>query len=615
MNASWTRKSVYIVLIALLLVPLFALGQPSSLDPTTKKGTPGGTLAQMRDRHNLSQAKLGEIDPAGESMKLATLGMRGVAANLLWYKANDFKMKKDWSGLEATVSQITKLQPNFVKVWEFQGHNLAYNVSVEFDDYRYRYHWVTKGIDFLVDGTVVNRDEPKLLWYAGWITGQKMGRSDEHVQFRKLFTKDHDFHARMNEHIDMTGSDVMGIANTPDSWLVGRRWFLRARDAVTSGKMLRGRTPLVFYQNIYQNRLSYAETIETEGVFDEAAKRAWSQAANEWNEFGDQPVPSSWGFTLRLRQLELLREEVRALKDDFAAMTGELSKQVRREREMALSENDVALLSIPRDERTQEQMMLAMQIEQKLHVGYADLLDDPRLPEEIRPKLKHVARLLGEKDLLAQRVELYRNTVNYEYWRSRAKVEQDDKAITARRLIYEADRAYELSDHFRAQSLYEEAWNVWAQIFEENPFMEHDQTMDDVLASIGRYYYTLQQLDKPMPSDFVLRDLLRKHPYKQVAQFVYTQILKTEKEEGPKPPKDPAPRDASSSKSGEKSSPEPRSKDEPRPTPAGKSETSTPADDEDSESPPEPRGADQPTSPPRTPGAPPESPPEPPGGK
>src|SRR5262245_40006492 len=133
-NPSFIRKIVYLCAIAALLFPLFMLGQPRTIKQ------PGGVLARLRDQYDLSQAELGEIDPAGESMKLATLGMRGVAAAILWNKSIDYKRKKDWDKLSATLNQITKLQPNYTAVWENQAHNLSYNVSAEFDDYRYRYH-------------------------------------------------------------------------------------------------------------------------------------------------------------------------------------------------------------------------------------------------------------------------------------------------------------------------------------------------------------------------------------------------------------------------------------------------------------------------------------------
>ena len=47
--------------------------------------------------YRLGQANLGEIDPASETIKLATLGLRGVAVNLLWEKANHYKKIEDWT--------------------------------------------------------------------------------------------------------------------------------------------------------------------------------------------------------------------------------------------------------------------------------------------------------------------------------------------------------------------------------------------------------------------------------------------------------------------------------------------------------------------------------------
>ena len=65
----FNRKIVYACLIAALLLPLSWLSQPETTE------TKGGVLAQMRSEHQLSQAQLGEIDPASETIKLATLGI------------------------------------------------------------------------------------------------------------------------------------------------------------------------------------------------------------------------------------------------------------------------------------------------------------------------------------------------------------------------------------------------------------------------------------------------------------------------------------------------------------------------------------------------------------
>ena len=132
------RKITYLVAIRVLMVFLFIFGQPSTPDTPDQKGSPGGILAKYRNRENsgLSQTQLGQIDPTSETIKLSTFGLRGVAALVLWEKANDYKMKEDWANFAATLDQIIKVQPHFISVWIHQAWNMSYNVSVEFDDYR-----------------------------------------------------------------------------------------------------------------------------------------------------------------------------------------------------------------------------------------------------------------------------------------------------------------------------------------------------------------------------------------------------------------------------------------------------------------------------------------------
>ncbi len=158
-RSSFVRKIVYLVAIAVLLMPLFWLSQPATTAAKGVQGSPGGVLAQLRDdpEHPLSQAQLGQIDPTSVTIKLATLGMRGIAANILWEKANDFKLKKDWANFGATLNQITKVQPNFVSIWLNQAWNVSYNISVQFDNYRERYRYVIKGCDFLKRGDQVQQ--------------------------------------------------------------------------------------------------------------------------------------------------------------------------------------------------------------------------------------------------------------------------------------------------------------------------------------------------------------------------------------------------------------------------------------------------------------------------
>src|SRR5688572_6952692 len=100
---SFRRKVLYVVGMAALLYPLFALGMPATVEKDS-----GGVLARTRDRYGLAQASLGEVDPVSEAMKLSTLGLRGIASTVLSIRGDEYKDKKDWTKLRATLEQIAR---------------------------------------------------------------------------------------------------------------------------------------------------------------------------------------------------------------------------------------------------------------------------------------------------------------------------------------------------------------------------------------------------------------------------------------------------------------------------------------------------------------------------
>ena len=311
------RKIIYLMAMAVLLMVLAWLGQPATVRVGEEKGSGGGVLAQMRSKHNFSEAQLGDIDPASETIKLATLGLRGVAVQVLWEKSNTYKMKKDWANLKATLEQIIRLEPHFSKVWYFQGWNLSYNVSVEFDDYRERYRWVIKGIELLKKGIRYNRNDPILYRDVAWFISQKIGRADESVQFRKLFKEDEDFHRE----------DEFGPARPleqRDNWLVGKDWYLRAEnvihqiDPVDPTKGLKKVSPVVFFANKPMCQMNYSDNLAKDGIFGEKARLAWIEAGDDWEQFGHVPLPGSDpDMYVHLNDKEKLLAEHKALLDEL----------------------------------------------------------------------------------------------------------------------------------------------------------------------------------------------------------------------------------------------------------------------------------------------------------
>jgi len=71
---------------------------------------------------------------------------------------------------------ITGLEPRFAQVWAFHAWNLAYNISVLFQDHEDRWRWVRNGISLLRDdGIRYNPGDTELYRELGWFFQHKIG--------------------------------------------------------------------------------------------------------------------------------------------------------------------------------------------------------------------------------------------------------------------------------------------------------------------------------------------------------------------------------------------------------------------------------------------------------
>ena len=88
------KKLIY----GLVIVALFGVMFPYSL-----------WLTEEKKRRDLGEAAIGQIDTGSFMMKLFLLGgFRGIVADLLWLRAEEYKKDHDWDRLETTVELITK---------------------------------------------------------------------------------------------------------------------------------------------------------------------------------------------------------------------------------------------------------------------------------------------------------------------------------------------------------------------------------------------------------------------------------------------------------------------------------------------------------------------------
>lgn len=481
-SSGFRNKMIYLAVLIAMLIPLYLLGQPAG----GGTGDAGGQLTQMRTKYNIAESELGDINPASETMKLASLGLRGVAATLLWNKAHDYKVHHEWDRLKATLNNIALLQPHYEKVWEFQAHNLSYNVSSEFDDYRQRYSMVREGIEYLTRGVEQNRKAPRLVWYTGWFYGQKIGMSDEKRQFRRLFSDDDPQHEALREQdIPIDSPDARGPDGRPDNWLVGRQWLNYGYDLVDSGVKIRNQTPLNFYETGPKWRIKHAEAIEAEGVLDDRAKSAWQLAGDGWKTFGQRSIPTTAAFSIKLDGLNDLKLRRDDALSKLMEIAGETFRQQEQEIRDALSDAEKAALETAEEGRTEDQMVLVSNLYNRLTPKLAIVAR--KAPGPVRLRAIELAAEIADLDARITKTDGYRNQVNYDFWETLAKAEQEDRTIEARRLLFEAEQANADADIDLAISKYEESFELWAQIFDDYQILTFDDLSDDLMRSIRRY--------------------------------------------------------------------------------------------------------------------------------
>jgi hypothetical protein len=120
-------------------------------------------------------------------------GFRGILADLLWLHLSVLQEQGKYFELVQLADWITKLEPRFPEVWAFHAWNLAYNVSVLFDQPQDRWRWVRSGIELLRDeGIPYNPGEAQLYRELGWLFQHKLGADYDqaHVFYKQSWARE-----------------------------------------------------------------------------------------------------------------------------------------------------------------------------------------------------------------------------------------------------------------------------------------------------------------------------------------------------------------------------------------------------------------------------------------
>jgi hypothetical protein len=412
-------------------------------------------LEVQKKNRDLGEAAIGQIDTGSFMMKLFLLGgFRGIAVDWLWLQAEEHKKDHDWDRLKNKVELITKLQPHFLSIWTFQGWNLAYNVSVEWDAPGDKYAWIKEGIKFVQEGVKKNRRSPDLLWDTAWFYYHKLGFSDESVILRRFFRDDDDeeFKTYFDPALEHT---VVGN----DNFKLGYGWFSRAVGLVDEGAnrlggsageeiqyidptpQRKGRPDDIAFRSMpshAQTRYAAAlEKMSTQGIpatFGEVAKTEWFHAWNEWDKFGKHVYTSP-------NQIE------------------------------------------------QDGKMIRDKIQ----------LDDAFYPDRY-PKMP--------KNQLYWTLR-WSDQMNYRYWKERAEAEMTAKGVLARQLFYEGTVAYKTGDFPTAAEKFKEGLKTWKTVLTQfKTYREDDLNKRETGLIVKRYERVLKQNQTPIPDDLPFKEYL-----------------------------------------------------------------------------------------------------------
>jgi hypothetical protein len=284
--SSKARKFVYLGGIIVMLIPIIWLGMPSA-----QPGDLAGKLSELRTRYDLGENQLGQIDPTSAAMNLVLLGFRGIAADLIWVEACGNEETKNWAELRGNVDTIVMLQPHFVKVWDHQGWNLAYNVSAAWDLVADRYFWVKEGAKFVQKGSRINRKVAMLPYREGQIIGTKIGRADEWKFYRKFFSE-----KDPNEELFKGGPDREVNPEGKDNYLAAKRLYEIANDLELQYPQTVTMLRIFFRSYPYRSQFAYADALQREGLFDEVSRTAWEEGYREWvAKYGQEKFESEFG--------------------------------------------------------------------------------------------------------------------------------------------------------------------------------------------------------------------------------------------------------------------------------------------------------------------------------
>lgn len=177
-------------------------------------GLAGGGWICQRGGADAALAETTAPSPAAEMIVAGLGGFRGLAAEVVWFRADRLQDEARYAELAQLSTWLTFLEPRTPEVWAFAAWNLAFNVSVTMPTPADRWRWVEAGIRLLRDdGLRLNPNDPVLYRELAWTFLLKLGSTlDDAGDYYRAQWKARVEELRARDALDEVGLDAARMA-------------------------------------------------------------------------------------------------------------------------------------------------------------------------------------------------------------------------------------------------------------------------------------------------------------------------------------------------------------------------------------------------------------------
>jgi hypothetical protein len=232
-------------------------------------------------------------------------------------------------------------------------------------------------------------------------------------------------------------------------------------------------------------------------------------ASEDWARFGNRSIPTTSPFTIKLDGLDDLYRRREERLEEFGELTGEVYDQFIEERISNYPPERQDILRRKAADQSQSERELVKNFFTGLNAGLKSIARDSE--PSVRLRAVQLIGELNEIDERFRKTDGYRTQINYAYWKALASAEQESRTVRARKLIYDAELANEEAELDKAIDLYEEAFGVWEEIFDDYPILTIDDSAEDLYRSIRRYMTLIDSED--IPEGFPLKTFVEMMGY------------------------------------------------------------------------------------------------------